>query len=489
MMKWSIISCLFVVLIGINTYIARSTVSELTVLQQSISKTSDIMVALDELHISVLTAESGQRGYLLMQEESYLQHYQLALEKMQSKLDRAKELDSDIEGQGELIAQVIGLIELKIDELTSTVGDVKAENYSQVRQTLASHLGKNLYAKIRNIFDQMSINENEYRANLSQTLEAVTAESRTTFIISLITSLLMVLGIFLLARMNIRFQKQRQREIEEQNAALFFAVEERTKELSLYSEELKRSNRELEDFAFVASHDLQEPLRKIQTFGDRLTTQFGEGLGDKGQDYLQRMQSAAIRMSALISDLLEFSRITTRGKAFEDVDLNSLVADCIEDLSVKIEEQQAKIDIDELPQLQGDPSQLRQLFTNLLSNALKFSMKGQVPNIHIKVLPISRPPNIETPNLDNWFEISVQDNGIGFDQAYADKIFAPFQRLHTRTEYLGTGIGLSICRRIVERHNGEISASSEAGKGAKFVILLPATNVISTINPSEINHD
>ncbi|MFC4700452.1 ATP-binding protein [Glaciecola siphonariae] len=482
---WAIITLLFLLLIGINTYIARSTISELNVLQANIRNTGDVMVALDELHISLLTAESGQRGYLLMQQEQDMQHYRQALSRMDEHLKTARALDSDIPGQKARILEVASLIEQMITELEQNVADARDNDVQAIRDSLARGASVELYNEIRALFEQLSAAENEHREKLSSTLQKVTAESRTTFALSLITSLLLVIGIFFLARLNIRFQKQRQREIEEQNASLYFAVEERTQELSIYSEELKRSNRELEDFAFVASHDLQEPLRKIQTFGDRLLSQYGESLGDKGQDYLQRMQSAAMRMSRLISDLLAFSRVSTRGKDFESVSLNQTLDNCVDDLSVTIEELDAHIEVPDLPEIQADPTQMHQLFINLLSNALKFSLPNTPPKIKIEVRKTSAPEHINLPNLEDWFEIKVADNGIGFEQEYADKIFAPFQRLHNRNEYAGTGIGLSICRRIVERHNGEISAKSKVNEGACFSIVLPATNYLNQISEGE----
>ncbi len=486
---WGIITTLFVVLIGINTYIARSTVQELNALQSDIRNTGDVMVALNELHISLITAQSGQRGFLLTRQERSMLHYRDALADMDKNLSNARALKSDIPGQQALIIEVTRLIEKMLITLEQTVSDVQNNDADALNDVLLGAQNLDVYSQIRALFERIDVAENEHRDQLSVTLQKVTAESRTTFVLSLITSLLLVIGIFFLARLNIKFQKQRQREIEEQNASLYFAVEERTQALSVYSEELKRSNRELEDFAFVASHDLQEPLRKIQTFSDRLQSLCGDALGDKGADYLARMQNAAQRMSQLISDLLEFSRVTTRGKPFEPISLNALIDECLEDLSVKIEERDAQIDIDELPTIEADPTQMRQLFTNLLSNALKFSLPDKASQISITFAPSKQPEHINLPDLDQWFEISVSDNGIGFEQEYADKIFAPFQRLHSTKEYRGTGIGLSICRRIVERHNGEITAIGELKRGATFKITLPAVNYLSQITDSEMNNE
>jgi PAS domain S-box-containing protein len=231
--------------------------------------------------------------------------------------------------------------------------------------------------------------------------------------------------------------------------------------------ELARSNAELEQFAFVASHDLQEPLRKIQAFGDRLKVKCEPIEVPEIQDYLERMQSAAARMRTLINDLLAFSRVIRSSEPFVPVDLGVITKEVLGDLEVRIEKSGAKIELQQLPTIEADPMQLRQLMLNLLSNALKFQAPGATPEIKISARtfePLSREPQCE---------LQVQDNGIGFDEKYMDKIFAVFQRLHGRTEYEGTGVGLAVCRRIVDRHHGTITARSQPGKGATFIVTLP----------------
>ena len=289
------------------------------------------------------------------------------------------------------------------------------------------------------------------------------------------TTGLLVISIFMLLRMNIRETIRHRRELQQHNLVLESRVKERTVELQVYAEELSRSNRELEDFAFVASHDLQEPLRKIRAFGNRISTGYEDALDERGKDFLHRMLNAAERMSMLISDLLSFSRVTTRGKDFEDTDLNAVVATVLEDLEITIEEKQAEVNVDSLPVMKADASQMSQLFLNLLSNALKFTKSEQIPIITLRYEAIDEEQAESLhllPGL-NWFKLTLEDNGIGFEQSFAEKIFAPFQRLHGRSEYKGTGIGLAVCRRIIERHNGNIKAFSEPGQGARFELYLP----------------
>jgi chemotaxis family two-component system sensor kinase Cph1 len=228
------------------------------------------------------------------------------------------------------------------------------------------------------------------------------------------------------------------------------------------NEELHRSNRELEQFAYVASHDLQEPLRMISSFTQLLQKRYKDKLDDDAQQFIQYAVEGAIRMQVLINDLLNFSRIGTRGQQFTPVDLNHVLGKTISNLSVSIKEKNALITNDELPSVIGDENQLVQLMQNLVGNALKFCKTS--PRIQISAV-----------EKDDHYIFSVKDNGIGIGKEYFDKIFLIFQRLGSREEYGGTGIGLAICKRIVERHGGRIWVESEFGEGATFCFTLKKT--------------
>lgn len=246
-------------------------------------------------------------------------------------------------------------------------------------------------------------------------------------------------------------------QLESSNARL-----ESSNTLLRQAAELSRSNAELEQFASVASHDLQEPLRKVQTFAGQLTAMEHDRLSPEGQDFLRRMSDAAGRMRSLIDDLLMFSRVSTQGRPFVTVDLGQIVALVLADLEVSIAESGARVNIDELPSIEADPVQMRQLLQNLLGNALKFRREDVVPELSVYA------------HVDEHVaEIKVKDNGIGFDEQYATRIFRAFERLHGAREYPGTGIGLALCRKIVERHQGMIIAEGEIGRGALFTIRLP----------------
>jgi PAS domain S-box-containing protein len=239
--------------------------------------------------------------------------------------------------------------------------------------------------------------------------------------------------------------------------------------------QLARSNAELQNFASVASHDLQEPLRKIQAFGGRLRMKCAEAIGAQGRDYLERMEGAAQRMQVLIHDLLQLSRVTSRAMPFEKCKLGEIVLAVVSDLEVAIEQKNAHVEIGWLPTIEADPVQMRQLFQNLISNALKFQQPGVAPIVSIsgRVREADERQVVGPRGTQAFCEITIQDNGIGFSPTFAEQIFVVFQRLHSRSEFEGTGIGLAVCRKITDRHGGTIVAKSAEGQGATFLVTLP----------------
>ena len=251
-------------------------------------------------------------------------------------------------------------------------------------------------------------------------------------------------------------------------------VEARTQELSLANRELISSNQSLEQFAYAAGHDLQEPLRKVVSFGTRLVST-SDQLDDKSKHLLTRMQDAAERMQLMISDLLTFSRLKANHKSFASVDLNQVVNSVLSDLEISIEEKNAIVDITPLDIVWGDVSQLTQLLLNLISNALKYQPAGQVPHITIStgLVDVSELDKTILLAGHSYLKIQVQDNGIGFDQKNVHRIFQMFQRLHGKSEYQGSGIGLALCNKVVQNHYGFLTAESEIGKGSCFIAYLP----------------
>ena len=253
-------------------------------------------------------------------------------------------------------------------------------------------------------------------------------------------------------------------------------VQERTRSLAEAIDALAHSNENLEQFAYVASHDLQEPLRKIETFALMLQQKEKENLGDDTKKYLDRISIAATRMKKLITDILDFSRVSSPGKSFEPTDLNHILKNVLTDFELLINQKQAVVNAVKLPVLNAMPAQLNQLFHNLISNALKFSNENVVPviNITCKVSDIAEKEKYSLDNKEKYYHLIFSDNGIGFDQKYADRVFLIFQRLVGKSEYEGTGIGLAICQKIVLNHRGVIVANSKESEGTSFHIFLPA---------------
>lgn len=281
----------------------------------------------------------------------------------------------------------------------------------------------------------------------------------------------------------IEMRKRLEQALKDEQARLESRVAERTSQLRLtneglrkeikkrqrienklreYGEELQRSNKELEEFAYVSSHDLQEPLRKIQAFGDLLVEEYGEGLGE-GKEYLDRIQGSARRMSALIEDLLTFSRVTTKPSSPQEVDLGEIIGSAVADLQERIEAEQGEVVVTStLPVVRADETHMRQLFQNLISNGLKFHPAERTPSVRVSAA-----------TEDNYHTITVEDNGIGIEEHHQERIFAVFQRLNSKQSYAGTGIGLAVCKKIVERYGGTITIESQVGSGTKFIIMLP----------------
>ena len=240
--------------------------------------------------------------------------------------------------------------------------------------------------------------------------------------------------------------------------------------LERHANDLARSNEELEQFAYVASHDLQEPLRKIRAFGALLADEKRESLDEEGRQYIDFMTDAAARMQTLVSDLLALSRVTTGAQPFEDLALGEVFDTVLSDLSVALQEAKGHVEVDAAPTIEADRTQMEQLFRNLIGNALKFRKPGVAPRVTVRVTDVAA-PLAAVPGPAHT--IVVADNGIGFEPAQGGKLFQPFKRLHARQQYAGAGIGLAICEKIVLRHHGRIAASATPGEGAAFTVTLP----------------
>ncbi len=268
------------------------------------------------------------------------------------------------------------------------------------------------------------------------------------------------------AGIDVTNQKKSQAALQAAHAELEKCVDERTIELHQKTEELERSNRDLETFAFAASHDLQEPLRTVTSFAQLLSQRYVGKLDADADKYIRMVTDGAGRMTTMITDLLQFSRIQSRGAPFGAVNLNQSLRDALANLVIAIKESSARVTSDPLPVITGDASQLTQVFQNLIGNGIKYRKASEPPVIHVGVAP-AKPGNTT--------QLYVRDNGIGINPAHFDKLFIPFHRLHALGKYPGTGIGLATCKKIVERHGGRIWVESEQEKGSTFHFNLPTS--------------
>ena len=461
------------VVLLVNAGVSLRAIGRLQALQERVEHTLRVKGELQKLLVNVFAAESAQRGYLLSERPAFLAPYVATGARAQTSADSLARLVSD---NAEQAVDAVLLERYATDKLAFLARLVETQGSAGVDEAVAlfaTERGKMLMDSTAAIAARMQAREQVLLAERQRLAAEAQRDLSATFAISTSLALALIGGLYLFVRKDLRRRESEARFIRDYNEQLERRVGERTAALAnanaamlATNEELGRSNRELQDFAFVASHDLQEPLRKIRTFADLLREDYGDVLPDDAKHSLVRMQDAATRMSRLISDLLAFSRLSTRATPLAPVALDDIARDAVAELETAIEESGATVEVGPLPTIDGDAGQLRQLFQNLIGNAIKFRREGEAPRV------IVRAAGADGAGRE---VIEVADNGIGFDEKYLDRIFTPFQRLHTRGDYPGTGIGLAIVRKVVERHHGTVTARSRVGAGTTFVVALAAT--------------
>lgn len=447
--------------------------------------TQQILVELNALLATMTDAETGQRGYLLTNNESFLEPYKSSADKITENIKRIRDLTAENPVQQSRITALKEKSDIRFSTLQKGIDLYRQDGLDVVQQSGLLDKGKSEMDSLRQSVSEMEDEENRL---LKIRTDEAQISGRNTILTFLVANLLIftlfVVVYYFIARY-VSERKHSEEALRAANDRLELRVEQRTAELNQLNTELERSNRELQDFAFVASHDLQEPLRKIQTFGDRLRIKQGAQLGEEGQDYLKRMQNAAGRMQTLINDLLTFSRVTTKAQPFAEVSLEKTANEVLEDLETRIQQTGGRVEIGQLPTIECDPLQMRQLLQNLIGNALKFHRRDVPPIVKVSSTIINNDADGKNFSANDFCQISIQDNGIGFDVKYLDRIFTPFQRLHARHEYEGTGMGLAVCRKIAERHGGSITAESIPDQGTTFIVTLPRKHENKGVNKSD----
>lgn len=416
--------------------------------------------AIKELNLvlsSLKDVETGARGYVISGDSLYLEPYFVALRNVPFELANLQKLITDK-------PQRIRLDTLeKQAQAKFAIASLQIENRTDTRGLQSRLLlGKLRMDDVRRTVALMVREEEELTQIRNE--QAQSSYQRTIVIIFLLALLTLLT---LIATYNLLDAELTRRQTTEKQLR---AYEE---ELQAHIRQLTTSNEELERFAFIASHDLQEPLRKIQSFAGLITEKNKIAFDGESGQFMAKITNSADRMSRMIKDLLDFSRVTSQDHTFKTIKLNEIVNRVLDDMELRVKGLDAEVKVARLPALPVIPSQMEQVFGNLISNALKYQKPGQKPLIRITTEPVD---GAEFPGLvpqKQYVKISVTDNGIGFDQKYVDTIFQLFQRLHAKTAYEGTGIGLAVCRRIVVAHQGYITAHSTPGEGATFVVVLP----------------
>jgi signal transduction histidine kinase len=419
-----------------------------------------VQLKLEQAFSFLKDAETAQRGYMLTDDPVFLQLYYGAQKKVDTLLAELKQESKDNQQQQLNMVQLKYLMDYRFKRLDYTLNSYLNKSNDLHERLL---MGKVTMDRIRQHLNVMRnveislLNEREKKKDKYVSL--------TYF--SVFFVVLLSFGIIAFSYNRISYRLKLSKRYADE-------LEEKNQELAQKNQQLEKSNEELHSFNYIASHDLREPLRKIKTFNSLIIE--NDGLTKEARKYAERVNSISSHMQNLLDDLLAYSRMCMGEKKREEVNLNSLLENVKNNMREMIAESGAIIDASELPTIPGIRFQLEQLFENLISNSIKYKQPDQPPHIVIKssVIPRNNTPLNFTSNHQFYTKISFSDNGIGFDQKYAEKVFELFQRLHVKKDYSGTGIGLTICRKIVDKHEGLIIVHSEENKGTTFEIYLPS---------------
>ncbi|MFC5623909.1 sensor histidine kinase [Algoriphagus winogradskyi] len=462
-----IYSIVTLILIVVGSAISYWTAGRIEFYTNAVMHTSEVLQRTNELYSSILERETNIRGYVITGNEQFLTNYRQSKINADVLLTQLQNLTLDNGVQQNNIEELRGLINARVRTFEATIAYFKEHgNLEGFLDPSKASNALNGYSMIKNVVLRINDVENNLFQERNQNL--INNINALPFIVGLISLFSITIGLVTFFSI---YQYNKAQIVADNDRIIF--QEKLKDQINLLDE----SNKELEQFAYIASHDLQEPLRKITSFSDLLKEQYADKLEGDGELYLNRITAASIRMRRLITDLLEYSRAgKIENEQIKEVKLSKIISEMLEDVEVAIQDKSAKITLGNLPKVYGAETEYRQVFQNLISNSIKFSKPDTDPEISITAEEAGLDLVKKFPTLTRekkYHLIKVSDNGIGFNKEYADRIFSIFQRLHGKKDYEGTGIGLSITRKIIEKNGGVIFAESNPSEGATFNILLP----------------
>ena len=467
--KWSVekktivmLGLASVILVTLNALFYRSFIKQKET-SERVNQSQKVLQKLESVLSSVKDAETGQRGYLLTGRESYLEPYHLAVKTIELQIAALRQLTVADPDQQQQLSIVEPLVGKKLAELKETIDLRRNKGFEAATQVVLTNQGKELMDQIRMVIQQMQGKKYQQLQTWLKEKEEEAQRVQLTFLVGIVLNLIAFYLVYHAIQQETTERRQAEASLKQLNEELEARVQERTAALNEANASLVHSNRELEQFAYVASHDLQEPLRAVNSYTQLLARKYEGNLDAKADKYIGYIIEGATRMQQLINDLLEFSRVGTRAKELKPTACEAVLSQVRDNLMVAIAESNAVVTHEPLPTVMGDETQLIQLLQNLISNAIKFR-REEPPRVHVSAV-----------QRENEWAFEVRDNGIGMESEYFERIFMIFQRLHSRSEYPGNGIGLANCKKIVDRHGGCIWVESTPGVGTTFHFTIPQT--------------